>query len=399
MYEYRILSCDLTCATPFVSRELRLCGILDNIEFISFPSYDTEPKWEHYLLPTSGEPPPKPEPGPHPPPTGVTLLIFVMSSSLWWGSHPIGVPFPHPPWVERPNGWCRCLFRPSVAESQDGLMEGVMYVSSSLWGLPIFVVICRWHLVGGYEAGPLASLHGQSRARRCKVWGVVGTLEQVFLEEAYHTSKVPADQVFSFLFIYPPPPKKKNQKNRQSQQQKKKTVINGPECQKKKKCKLFRMAWNIEKYKFTLWELFVDHWPQVFIDGYFGVLSPHALFTSLPLKKARSSVGADRGSGLMRPLVYPSPHGCHPPPAINQVRAKVKPSPPQGYATPHEMCHPPTDAPFHWHTTPMKVLPPTDVPPPPPHWCATAHTDMPPAHRVVHGDGGSEAPWPLGPNF
>ncbi len=29
------------------------------------------------------------------------------------------------------------------------------------------------------------------------------------------------------------------------------------------------------------------------------------VFTSLPLKKARSSIGADRGSGLTRPLLHP----------------------------------------------------------------------------------------------
>ena len=36
------------------------------------------------------------------------------------------------------------------------------------------------------------------------------------------------------------------------------------------------------------------------------------IITSLPLKKVRSYILADCGSGLMGPLVYPPPHGCHP---------------------------------------------------------------------------------------
>ena len=59
------------------------------------------------------------------------------------------------------------------------------------------------------------------------------------------------------------------------------------------------------------------------------------------------SIGADRGSGLTRPLV------CPPPSTINQVRTKL--NPPQGFATPPLMCHP--------------------------------------------SHGGSEVPWPLGPNL
>ncbi len=87
------------------------------------------------------------------------------------------------------------------------------------------------------------------------------------------------------------------------------------------------------------------------------------LFTSLPLpvKKARSSIGADHDWGLTRPVLYPPPHpalmdATPPPLAINQVRTKVKPPPPM------KMCHPPRSA-------------------------------------VVFGDGGSEVHWPLGPNL
>ncbi len=37
-----------------------------------------------------------------------------------------------------------------------------------------------------------------------------------------------------------------------------------------------------------------------------------ALVTSLPLKKARSSIGADHDSGLMRPMLYPPPMDATP---------------------------------------------------------------------------------------
>ncbi len=53
------------------------------------------------------------------------------------------------------------------------------------------------------------------------------------------------------------------------------------------------------------------------------------LVTSLPLKRARNSIGADRGSGLTR-LAFP-PMDAPPLPAINQVRTKVNP---------HGKCHP-----------------------------------------------------------
>ena len=64
------------------------------------------------------------------------------------------------------------------------------------------------------------------------------------------------------------------------------------------------------------------------------------------------------------------------PPPINQVRTKVNPPGmchhPMKCATPHEMCHLLTDT--HYP-------PPTDV------------------RCVVHADGGSGVPWPLGPNL
>ncbi len=92
------------------------------------------------------------------------------------------------------------------------------------------------------------------------------------------------------------------------------------------------------------------------------------MITKLPLKRARSSIGADRGSGLTRPLLTFTwllvpfwtrhllhiPHGCYPPPPINLARLT---------------CYPLT-----W----MGCCP---------LWVVT-----PPA---VHGDGVSEVPWPL----
>ncbi len=68
-----------------------------------------------------------------------------------------------------------------------------------------------------------------------------------------------------------------------------------------------------------------------------------------------------------------APHGCHPLPAINQVRTKVNPPGiyhPPWDVLPHEMCHPP----------PLTCHPHGMVPP----WCVTSlmihhpPTDMPP---------------------
>ena len=95
-------------------------------------------------------------------------------------------------------------------------------------------------------------------------------------------------------------------------------------------------------------------------------LSCVKLITSLPLKKAQSSIywsSSDFASNRTFALV--SPHGCHPLPAINQVRTKVNP--------------------------PWKVPPP---------WCATNPMESAtPLIAVVYGDGGSKVHWPLGPNL
>ncbi len=84
----------------------------------------------------------------------------------------------------------------------------------------------------------------------------------------------------------------------------------------------------------------------LFLSVYFFRRSD--LVPSLPLKKARGGIAADRGSGLTRPIFYhPSPWMSPPPPlAINQVRTKVK--------SPRDM--PP----------PWKMPPHFDMPPPPP---------------------------------
>ena len=76
------------------------------------------------------------------------------------------------------------------------------------------------------------------------------------------------------------------------------------------------------------------------------------IVTSLPLEKARSSIGADNISRAKRPLLYLSSHRCHPLLAFNQVRSTVNP---KGYR-----CHP------HWCTTPAWNVspPPTDSDPP-----------------------------------
>ena len=103
-------------------------------------------------------------------------------------------------------------------------------------------------------------------------------------------------------------------------------------------------------------------------------------------------IGAPVVSGATRPLVYPSPPQV---PAINQVRTKVNSlpwnvglktpidMPPPLTCQPLLMCppmmHPPDIRPSHWHASP--------------HWCAT------PSCLPWYGDGGSEIPWPLGPNL
>ena len=87
---------------------------------------------------------------------------------------------------------------------------------------------------------------------------------------------------------------------------------------------------------------------------------PPPLITSLPLKKAPSSVGADRGSGETRPMVYPCPpmDATTPPLAINQVRTH----PPRIYATPMKCAIP------HWtcHLPSQRAIPPPLTCHPPP---------------------------------
>ena len=105
----------------------------------------------------------------------------------------------------------------------------------------------------------------------------------------------------------------------------------------------------------------------LFLSVYFFRRSD--LVPSLPLKKARGGIAADRGSGLTRPIFYhPSPWMSPPPPlAINQVRTKVK--------SPRDM--PP----------PWKMPPHIDMPPPPP--CSPCMTMA----------DGSEVSCSLGPNL
>ena len=87
--------------------------------------------------------------------------------------------------------------------------------------------------------------------------------------------------------------------------------------------------------------------------------------TSLPLKKARSSIGAPPVLRAMRPMLYPP---WMPPPASHQPSK----DPPTG------ICHPP------W--------PPWRVPP-------TPLMCQPPLATVYGEAGSSEVLWPLGPNL
>ncbi len=83
------------------------------------------------------------------------------------------------------------------------------------------------------------------------------------------------------------------------------------------------------------------------------------IFTSLPLKKARSSIGASVVSPAMTPLLYPPPpppYGCHPPAGHQPSKDQSQPPPPG-----------------IWHL-------PTDVPPP----LLTCHPSL---LVAVYGDG------------
>ena len=98
-------------------------------------------------------------------------------------------------------------------------------------------------------------------------------------------------------------------------------------------------------------------------------------FISLPLKKARSTIGADRGSGLMRPLLpLTLLHGCTP-------------------MTSQDITPPWGKAPLmHWCVTPLHVTPlpvtPLWMSTPPPLMCHPLWLFNPPP--AVHGDDGSQ---------
>ena len=91
------------------------------------------------------------------------------------------------------------------------------------------------------------------------------------------------------------------------------------------------------------WHRVIFHQPVVE-----KVWSRH-LITSMPLKKARSSIGADRGSGLRGPLLQLTP----------PMDATLQPSTSKDQCqTPPGMCHPVLKC------HPPRCTPPTDVPPP-----------------------------------
>ncbi len=80
-------------------------------------------------------------------------------------------------------------------------------------------------------------------------------------------------------------------------------------------------------------------------------LSMRDLFTSLPLKKARSSIGADRDSDLTRPMLYPPSMDATPPPSAGHQPSKDQSQSPHGNVPPSpwnvpppmEMCNPPME--------------------------------------------------------
>ncbi len=78
--------------------------------------------------------------------------------------------------------------------------------------------------------------------------------------------------------------------------------------------------------------------------------------TSLPLKKTRSSIGTDRGSGSTRPMLYPPPPlglSHTPPPPVKYQVKDVTPPPSLGNVTPNGCCHIP-----HILVTPMDFITP-----------------------------------------
>ena len=125
-----------------------------------------------------------------------------------------------------------------------------------------------------------------------------------------------------------------------------------------------------------------------------AVSFPGVMITSLPLKKTRSSIGADHGSGSTRPILN-SPQWMPPLlPAINQIRTKVNPPrdmPPHPWKVlPHETCHPHDAPPPSDMATPMMDHPPLMCHLPMmhhPQWHATPCS-------AVYRDGGSEVDRP-----
>ncbi len=111
----------------------------------------------------------------------------------------------------------------------------------------------------------------------------------------------------------------------------------------------------------TVWILsFGSRWISVFsclVRWCFSAVFT-ALFTSLPLKEARSSVRADHGSGLTRNLVYPPPPNRCGPLAINRLRNKVSP---HRCVTSQRICHSPPQMyhsyPPNWCTSPQCTVP------------------------------------------
>ncbi len=98
----------------------------------------------------------------------------------------------------------------------------------------------------------------------------------------------------------------------------------------------------------------------------------------------------------------PYPYACHPPPTSHQPSKDQSEPRPQGYATPHELCHTPMES-----ATPMKcVMPPWIVPPSlywlPPSTDATPSLMCHPPKCVVMVAAAAAAkkiPWPLGLNL
>ncbi len=98
----------------------------------------------------------------------------------------------------------------------------------------------------------------------------------------------------------------------------------------------------------------------------------YLFITSLPLKKTRSSSGADRGSGSRRPMVVRTPLPCLSPPPITGQVSSQDVTPPLG------KCHPSITA---W----MLSLPTLTCHQPPHGWCHPPHLTchQPPSRCTV----------------